>query len=309
MEWPNKKDFAFTIFDDTDWQTRENVREIYALLKDFGFRTTKSVWPVKGNEIPQIGGSTCEEPEYLKWVKCLQNDGFEIGYHSNTFHRSLRDEVIFGIEKFYEYFGHYPKTMAQHTDYRECEAIYWGNYRVTPGPHEWIYNIFTRGKHKKIFTGHIERSKYFWGDICKEKIKYVRNFIFSDINTIKACPIMPYHDPERLYVNFWFASSEGANVNSFNKCLSEKNQDRLEEEGGACIMYSHFASGFYSNGNINSRFQFLIKRLSKKNGWFVPASILLDYISKIRGNHIITNKERKQLERKWLLHKARIGST
>ena len=120
---------------------------------------------------------------------------------------------------------------------------------------------------------------------------------------------MPYHDPERPYVNYWFASSEGANVESFNKCISEKNQDRLEKEGGACIMYTHFASGFYKNGSINSRFQFLIKRLSKKNGWFVPVSTLLDYLLEIRGHHDITDKERKQLERKWLLHKIRVGTT
>ena len=37
------------------------------------------------------------------------------------------------------------------------------------------------------------------------------------------------------------------NVNIFNKCLSNKNQDRLENEGGACIMYTHFADGFCKN--------------------------------------------------------------
>ena len=56
--------------------------------------------------------------------------------------------------------------------------------------------------------------------------------------------MMPYHDPDRPYVNAWFAASEGADVTAFNRCLSEEHQDRLEAEGGACIMYTHFASGF-----------------------------------------------------------------
>jgi hypothetical protein len=118
---------------------------------------------------------------------------------------------------------------------------------------------------------------------------------------------MPYHDSQRPYVNYWFASSEGADINFFNKCISEKNQDRLEKEGGACIMSTHFAKGFYKNGVVNPRFKFLMKRLSKKNGWFVPVSTMLDYLLKIKGCHNITDKERNQLERKWLFNKIMIG--
>jgi len=55
---------------------------------------------------------------------------------------------------------------------------------------------------------------------------------------------MPYHDPERPYVNYWFASSEGEDVEAFNKCIAEQAQDRLEQEGGACIMYTLFAKDF-----------------------------------------------------------------
>jgi hypothetical protein len=52
-----------------------------------------------------------------------------------------------------------------------------------------------------------------------------------------------------------------------------------------------------------------MKRLSKKNGWFVPVCTLLDYIAEARGYHNITNKERNRLERKWLLYKVTIGTT
>lgn len=74
-------------------------------------------------------------------------------------------------------------------------------------------------------------------------------------------------------------------------------------------MYTHFAKGFYENGNgINSRFKSLMKRLSRKNGWFVPVSTLLDYLLD-DCYHNITDSERKSLERKWLLHKIKIGRT
>jgi hypothetical protein len=306
MHWPEGKHFAFTVFDDTDLSRLSNVKEIYSLLNDRGFRTTKSVWPIRGYQIPDIGGSTCEEKEYLFWVSQLKDRGFEIALHNVTYHSAFRDETIAGIERFFELFGQYPKTLANHAGCKE--SIYWGNYRLT-GFNKFVYNLFTKNRYKDLFQGHIAGSKYFWGDICKEKIKYVRNFVFPDINTLKACPVMPYHDPKRPLVNYWFASSEGPDVKTFNECIAERNQDRLEEEGGACIMYTHFANGFYEDSSINSKFKFLMERMGKKNGWFVPVSSLLDYLLEVNGHYSITNKERSKLERKWLLHKLRVGTT
>ena len=153
------------------------------------------------------------------------------------------------------------------------------------------------------FEGHIETSPLFWGDVCRDKIKYVRNFVLGDINTLKACPVMPYHDPDRPYVNFWFAASEGQSRKSFNAILTEANQDKLVEEAGACIMYTHLARGFLENGRISKRFRVLMERMSKLNGWFVPARTLLDFILQSRGNHVITQEERCDIERRWIWHK------
>lgn len=306
ITWPDGKDFAFTVFDDTDRANIENVSEVYSFLTNRGFRTTKSVWPIRGVRKPKCGGTTCDDPNYLEWLYELKDAGFEIGCHNATFHSSLRYETISGFNIFKELFGHYPKSFSNHTSCRE--SIYWGNYRLT-GLNKFIYNLLTRYRNNKVFQGHIEKNKYFWGDICREKVKYVRNFVYADINTLQECPFMPYHDAVRPYVNYWFASSEGPDVDAFNRCINERNQDRLEAKGGACIMYTHFAVGFYKDGKINSKFKSLMDRLSKKNGWFVPVSTLLDHLLKQNGGHVITDRERRLLERKWLLHKIRVGKT
>jgi hypothetical protein len=304
--WPDGKKFAFTIFDDTDYSTLRNVTEIYSFLDTLGFRTTKSVWPFRGNMDPKIGGSTCDDLEYQKWVIALQKKGFEIGFHNATFHSSLREATINGLERFRELFGTYPKSMSNHSG---ClESIYWGSYRLT-GINRLIYNLLNRYRYNGVFRGHIESDKYFWGDICKDKIKYVRNFTFPDINTLKANSNMPYFDPQKPFVNYWFSSSEGYNVKVFNNCINEENQDRLEEEGGVCIMYTHFACGFFQDNCINARFAFLMKRLAQKNGWFIPVATLLDYILKQKNHYVITDKERRKLERKWLFHKLKAGRT
>jgi hypothetical protein len=306
FNWPDKKKFAFSIFDDTDFVSLPKVKDIYSFLSDCNFRFTKSVWPMGGKKEAIVSGATCEDPAYLKWLISLQEAGYEMGYHMTTYHSSSRSEIIAGLERFHQLFHHYPFSMANHVGV--AENIYWGDARLT-GVKKIIYNILTNNKNKNQYYGHVQGSPFFWGDLCKQKIKFVRNFIFPEINTLKACPFMPYYDPQRPYVRFWFASSEGSNADLFNKCINEKNQDRLEEEGGACIIYTHLASeGFWKNGVRSKRFRYLMSMLSQRNGWFVPVSTLLDYVLKMRGPHNITDKERNILEWKWLWYKIRSGA-
>ena len=306
VKWPGGKDFAFSVFDDTDLETVDNVGGVYSFLKESGFLTTKSVWPLSGEDEPRIGGDTCENAHYLDWVKGLQADGFEIALHNVTYHTSSRQTAMGGLERFRQAFGDWPRSMAHHA---ECgESLYWGDWRLS-GIRRFVYNVLTRGAMRNKFRGHVEGDPLFWGDLCRERIRYVRNFVFPGINTLKACPYMPYHDAQRPYVRYWFASSEGATVDSFNKTMCESNQDALEAEHGCCIMYTHFANGFWGEGRPEKRFETLMKRLSGKRGWFVPVSTILDYLKDLAGGHVISDNERRRLETRWLLHKLRVGTT
>ncbi len=302
VKWPDDKDFAFTIFDDTDLSTTENVSGVYSLLAEFGIRSTKSVWPISGKRPAKIGGATCADRDYLQWVLHLKNLGFEVALHNASYSTSSREETIEGLSRFRELFGHDPCSFANHV---QCdENIYWGKYRLS-GLNATCYNLLQRGRHEG--RGHIEGDPLFWGDLCKSRIKYVRNFVFSDINTLAACPFMPYFDPARPFVNYWFASSAGPTLESFNACVTEKNQDFLEKQGGACIMYTHFAKGFCHEGKVDTKFAELMRRLSGKNGWFVPVCELLNYLLSLNGGHVINDKERSQLEHRWILDKVKRG--
>jgi hypothetical protein len=62
--------------------------------------------------------------------------------------------------------------------------------------------------------------------------------------------------------------------------LSEANVDALEADGGACIVYTHFASGFVdASGRLDPVFERRIGYLASKRGWFVPVSTLLDHLA------------------------------
>jgi hypothetical protein len=306
VEWPDGKDFAFSIFDDTDLATLERLTPVYQLLRDINVRTTKSVWALAGEGTPRVGGLSSDDPAYRAWTLGLQEQGFEIGSHGATYATSPRDKVVASLDQFHEIYGHDPLTLANHTGC--AESIYWGPGRVS-GFQRIAYNLMTRFERATYFRGHVEGDPLFWGDICRDRIKYVRNFTYSDIDTLAACPIMPYHDPERPYVNAWFASSEGADVGAFNQCIAEVNQDRLEASGGACIMYTHLAKGFAGDGRVDPHFRQLMERLAAKNGWFVPVAELLDYLQAQHGPTVITTAQRRDLERRWLLSKIRVGRT
>src|SRR5690606_17184091 len=140
-------------------------------------------------------------------------------------------------------------------------------------------------------------------------VRYCRNFVFSDVDTLAACPWMPYHDPRRPFVQAWYASSEGSNVNRFIRTLSERNQDRLEAQGGACIVYTHFGHGWVDRGSLHRQAAELLERLSRRNGWFVPVSTLLDYLRQQHGAHTITDRQRRTLERRWLREKLLRGTS
>lgn len=297
VPWPDGKGFAFTIFDDTDNATRENVGPVYELLAGLGLRTTKSVWSVAAAGTPLIAGQTCDEAGYRAWTLDLQAAGFEIASHGATNETSARGQVIRALDRFREIYGHDPRSLANHADC--AEAVYWGADRVS-GSARLAYNLMTGLRGRGAFRGHVEGDPLFWGDICRDRVRYVRNFIYRDINTLAACPVMPYHDPERPYVNAWFAATDGSDVAKFNHALSEASQDRLEAEGGACIMYTHLASGFQEGGRLEPRFEALIRRLAAKNGWYVPVGTLLDYLAERRGLTTLTTAQRRDLEWRWL---------
>jgi hypothetical protein len=212
--------------------------------------------------------------------------------------------VLRSLDRFRDLYGHDPASLANHSG---ClESIYWGEDRVG-GVSKLAYNAMTGFRRRGLFRGHRADDPLFWGDLCQARVRYVRNFTYADINTLAACPVMPYHDPDRPYVKAWFASSEGAHVEEYNVCLADAAQDRLETDGGACIMYTHFASGFVRDGILDPRFVALMERMARRNGWFVPVTTLLDHLVGQRGLAVLTARQRGALERRWLRSKMRVG--
>jgi hypothetical protein len=203
IKWPEGKCFAFTIVDDTDCSTVENTKPIYDLLAENGLRTTKTVWPLTRREGAITGGDSLENSYYRDWVLDLKNAGFEIAMHGVADESSCRERIAAGFKYFREAIDEDPSIYTNHAG--QTEGVYWGGARFDP-PVRWAYEFMRRKHSREAFAGIDLDSPYFWGDFC-QRLKYVRNLVFTDINTLKMDPLMPYHDPSRPYVRSWFGSA------------------------------------------------------------------------------------------------------
>jgi hypothetical protein len=296
--YPGGARFAFTIFDDTDDATPENVGPVYRLLAELGMRTTKTIWPVACLEGSKIffAGHTLEDPGYPQFIRSLAASGFEIAFHGATMESSHRGRVVEALERFREFTGTWPRTHANHGHNRD--NVYWGVDRVDLAPVRWFYGL-TNGHPRNWFQGHRQGSPYWWGDLCRERIEYVRNLTYDEVNLLRINPSMPYRDPKRPLVQWWFSATDAEDCPAFNHLLNEAAQDRLEAEGGVCIVATHLGKRYTTDGKVNPRFAQLLRRLAAKGGWFPTVSELLDWMRASRREELLPSAEWRRMQIRW----------
>jgi len=282
MNYPQGKRFAFTILDDTDDSTLENVRPVYDALKAHGIRTTKTVWPVdcpEGSRIFFAADTLAREP-YLRFVRQLQADGFEVAFHGATMESSRRERTVRALEFFKREFGAYPALFCNHGQNRD--NLYWGpkRFRTT-----WLRRIvgLLRPGAASHYLGEVEHSEFFWGDLCRDHVRYVRNWTFPRLNMLEVNPDMPYRSPGTPYVNLWFSTADAPDVEAFVRLLTREKLDRLEQAGGLCIISTHLGKGFATGDVLDPRVRRVFEDLSRKPGWYVPVSQVLDYLVETQG--------------------------
>ena len=112
---PAGKRFAFSVLDDTDDSTLENVGPLYAMLRDFGFRTTKTVWPLDCPEGSRnfFAAETLQDKKYLGFVHELADAGFEIAFHGATMESSRRERTLEALELIRQRVRELPAALLQ----------------------------------------------------------------------------------------------------------------------------------------------------------------------------------------------------
>lgn len=306
--FPDGKRFAFTVLDDTDVATVQNVAPVYALLERLGMRATKTVWPMGCPEGSRNFSSsqTLENPDYRDFVVGLQQRGFEIASHGATMESSRRERTAAGLECLRTVFGAYPRVHANHALNRENP--YWGAARIDdPALKRLIERLPDMAP--GYYQGHVEDSPYWWGDLCARHIQYVRNLTFTDVNLLRVNPSMPYRDPSRPLVPWWFSASDAEDADAFYRLISPVHQERLEREGGVCIVATHFAKGFVNHGGVVDAIRDRLELLACRPGWFPTVGELLDWMRARQAQDVLPPDEWRRMQWTWardlFLRKAR----
>ena len=297
-QFPGGARFAFTVIDDTDVATVENVQPVYRLLESLGMRTTKTVWPMRCPEGSRNFwlSETMDDTHYQDFVVDLRARGFEIAFHGATMETSTRERTARALERFRSVFGAPPRVHANHSYNRE--NLYWGAGRLDDPALRLLYGrVFGQGA--QLYEGHRPGSPYWWGDLCVEQIEYVRNLTFSEINVLRVNPSMPYRDPIRPYVRWWFSAADAEDVDEFNVLLRPENQRRLEAEGGVCIVATHLGKGFGSAGKPHPETRRLLELLAGRNGWFPPVGELLDWLRARQAGDGLPAGEWRRMQWRW----------
>lgn len=304
--WPEGRRFAFTIIDDTDQSTLENITPVYELLADLGLRTTKTVWSLAGGESgdPDDQGHSLADEGYRDYVVSLQNRGFEIAMHGAKGGGAKRAEIEHALEVFRGALGDYPAVHVNHASNRD--NVYWGEAKFRSQLLRRIYRLL---KGREVFEGELPESEYFWGDLCRQHINYVVDFSFRDVNTLGVNPDMPCFDPDRNYVKAWFQTSDGGTTQTFVELLSPENLDLLEDKGGACLVYTHFGKGFSRDGHVQADVEERLRDIAGRNGWFVPAKELLGFLQRGKQPRQLSVAARRRLQLRWLIEKAVFGAS
>jgi hypothetical protein len=302
FDFPGGKKFAFTVLDDTDVATVANVRPLYDLFHSLGFRTTKTVWPVGCPEGSRDFSSseTLDDPGYVDFVADLQRRGFEITWHGATMESSPRERTLRALERFHEVFGAYPRIHVNHS--HNQENLYWGARRLDSAVLRMLV-AGALGRGEDYSSGDNPASPYWWGDQATKHFTYSRNLTTNDINTAKFNPSMPYHDPARPLVPWWFSASDAEDVYEFNALIHPRNQEQLEREGGFCIVATHGGKEFVRDGVVNRTTVDRLTELSKRPGWFPTVGELLDWLRARReragGAKTLPAGEWRRMQWKW----------
>lgn len=296
VSFPDDKRFAFSILDDSEFETVADLRSVYALLQELGLSATKVVYSQAAHPGARSNSCSLDDPEYRDFILELRDRNFEIGWVGASRGSNSRDRVIEGLERFRDVLGYYPRVRTNSRSSRE--NLYWGNERLDQPLLKAVMHR-TLPTPAGYFLGHDQNSPFWWGDVCLERVEYTLNLTFDDVNLMRINPSMPYHDPNRPYVRWWFSASDADSCSEFNQLLRPDRQERLERDGGCCIVATRLGQGFVRDGQIDRLARKRLESMAARAGWFMTVSTLLDYLRSGAAQMTIPLDEWDRMQWKW----------
>jgi len=306
VRYPGNRSFAFTILDDTDDTTVQNGKPVYRLLRELGFRTTKTVWAFDSPKDvvgPYYLGQTLQNPAYREWVDDLERQGFEIAFHNASMASSLRGRTEAAVDFLTDECGYDLRIHCNHGQNRE--NLFWGAQRYHSRAIRLVHALGRRNRKSVPSEGSSPDSPYYWADIAAERFSYIRGFAFRQLDCASVVPGRPYRDSSKSPSPLWFSTADAPRLSSFMRLVTRESVSRLADTGGWTIISTHLGKGFALDGTVDPEFESLLTWVAGQNGWFVPAGELLDHLAGEHGVDEIGSLSRTILECRHVLDRIR----
>jgi len=245
LRWPYPCKWAYGMTDDTNGSTLESVRTVYEYCIERGIWPTRTVWALRPSQLCGVrnqrkpkDGLTLEDLDYRRYCQELSQRGIEFALHDVSSGNNPRENVIRGLETFKETFGYYPSVYICHA--HNAEHPYWGEQqyrtRIVRLLSRLLY-LQTLSYNREEYFGNDPSSPYYWSDICRKTIRYVRLYRTRSLNVLRKNPRLPYHQYDKPDVLFWF-SGNAEDYELFQR-VSPRALDKIAREDGAILHYAH----------------------------------------------------------------------
>jgi hypothetical protein len=210
---------------------------------------------------------------------------------------SRRERTLRGLAFLAAEFASLVQLHANHGLNRE--NLYWGSKRFHVIPAARVEALLRR-RSADYFCGECRESPYFWGDACRERFEYVRNFTFRVVDVLSVNPEMPYRVANTPYVRHWFSATDAPDGRAFKQIITCNGLKRLESAGGVCIVSTHLGKGFTRAGRLDPEIDETLAYLAGRPGWFAPVSEILDHLRASTGAPLLGRVSLLRLELRFL---------
>jgi hypothetical protein len=139
------------------------------------------------------------------------------------------------------------------------------------------------------YFGEDKGSRFYWGDLCNEHIRYIRIFRTLKLDVLSCNPSMPYHDPKCPGVKFWYSAS--AQDRFLLDRINPVRLDRIAARDGMIMFYAHTAR-FVDDPNaedpelIDSAKKVFDLIGSRKDVWCAGVESILDRLLVVKNLNV-----------------------
>jgi len=295
--FPAPYEAAIAVSDDPDNSTLASFTAMYDFLAGIGFPTTRAMWTFEREEFTgtpplpiEFSAPLLKDPDCLDYCRRLRTAGFEICLHGASSGNNTRERTVAALDALESSLGASP-VFVFHS--KNAENLYWDASVASSKIGRALLGLYTRNR----CFGEVSGSRYFWGDVCRERVRFIRMFRTRRLDTLAENPSMPYHDFRKPFVNFWFSATKG----HIPRLFAGENIERLRRRNGASVLYQYLDRYVDAEGRIPADVREALERVASDGRiWKAPVSALLERLRRTRLVLI-----HRQGERAWIVNAGR----